>query len=255
MIQNEDVNRPGVSLLPDPTVPLPSNRVPPLRSPYGLLDSDFRMGTGLKQSLSLRIREDVPRLLDHSARCLSGLLAKRFETNIAPSELALAVLDESLASRTEFSFPPGVFGNHRLSYFGDSMLSSSVAAYALCNSASPKEFQSLRSAVTSRKSLAEYYDWLLRSHVNKALYAGPVTWDFFLYGTMPTSSQKAEFIEALLGALLSGGNAQVYHRFVLDILDHRHQCQSDLPLSIHKEMPLISSSERLPCHPYQLPHP
>lgn len=201
--------------------------------------------------MSLRLYADVPRSLDFASHSLSGLLEKRFESSVSPSELALCVLDESLASRAEFSFPPGVFGNHRFSYLGDSMLTSSIAAYALCNSAAPKEFQSLRTTISSRKSLAEYCDFLLRGYHDPSseFYAGPVTWEMFLNKTPPTSSQKAEFVEALLGVLISGGHSQTYHRVVLDILNHRYQCQNDLPLSIHKDMPVLSSSEKLPCHP------
>jgi len=245
--------RPGC-LLPDRTVSVPSNRTIPLRSPYGLLGHDLRMGVGLKQSMSLRLYAEVPQLLDSSSRNLSILLAKRFETCIPPSELCLCVLDESLAARVEFSFPPGVFGNHRLSYLGDAMLSSSVAAYALCNSASPKEFQQLRTAISSRKSLAEYCDNLLRgcSDVKSEFYAGPITWEHFLHKGGPTTSQKGEFVEALLGFLTSGGYSQMYHRVVLDIINHRYQCQADLPLSINKDMPILSSSEKLPCHPREL---
>lgn len=254
MIHGEDTNRPGIGLLPNATLSVPSNRVPPLRSPFGLLDSDFRLAVGLKQSMSQRICRDVPRLLDHSARSLSALLAKRFESGIPASELSLCVLDESLASRAEFTFPPGVFGNHRLSYLGDSMLTSSIAAYAICNSASPKEFQTLRTAISSRKSLCEYFDHFMRDNVSP-FYAGPITWDFLLYTTKPTASQKAEFVEALLGALVSGGHSQMYHRVLLDILDHRFQCQPDLPLSLHKDMPILSQSERLPCHPAEPSHP
>jgi len=242
----------AIILCPDTSVSVPLNNVVPIRSPYGLSASDIAFVPGLKQSMSSRVRDTLPGLLHRASHALSELLSARFGSRLSNAEVAFATLDESLASRVEFHLPPGVLGNHRLSYLGDSVLTSSVASYALCNSSSSKDFNRMRTAITSRSSLAEFYDsCFLRNvrEVTSVLYPGPVTWELLLSSKPPTLAQKAEYVEAVLGLLSSMGEARAYHRLFLSIMTHRYQCQPDLPISIPAaDLPYLTPIEAFPCY-------
>lgn len=153
--------------------------------------------TGLKLSMSQRIRSAFPDGVRSRATALRQVLEIRHECTLSSPELAHVLLDEGLCSRVEFRLPPGVSGNSHWAYYGDACLTKAIASCSLRAGNRPREWQFLRSSISSRVALYTFYD----HYFSTRPFEGPLTWESVLRGDPPTGNQRAEFIEALIGYL------------------------------------------------------
>lgn len=219
-----------------------------MRSCYKLLPDDIRTVEGLKQSMSQRLRDNLPRMFGDAADSLRALLNRRCGVVLPASALAYAVLDEGLVHRVEFQLPPGLPGNHHFSYLGDAQLSTATATLALLTFSSPREYNDLRKRFTSRESLADFYDSFFSCtnagpSAERIGHPGPVTWESFIHpGSTPTRSQKGEFVEAVAGILFVLGDAEGLRRFAHCIFDFCIRSRG-FPLGLTVSLPLISPAE------------
>lgn len=221
-----------------------------MRSCYKLLPDDIRTVEGLKQSMSQRLNDHLPRMFVDAADSLSRLLHGRCGVVLQASALAYAVLDEGLVHRVEFQLSPGLPGNHHFSYLGDAQLSTATATLALLTFSSPREYNELRKRFTSRESLADFYDSFFgRVHAGSTAecfgYPGPVTWESFIHpSSTPTRSQKGEFVEAVAGVLFTFGDAEGLRRYVHHIFDFCIRSRG-FPLGLTVSLPLISPTQSI----------
>jgi hypothetical protein len=168
-----------------------------LRSPLSVTQDDIVLQCGLKLSLSQLIRDTFPKHISRRAHSLSVLLSRRLELDISPDVCSFAILDNGLTHRVEFRLPPGVCGNSLEAYVGDAQLSAYVATGCYKAGCSPRDWQALRTAFSSRDACTSFYD----SYFTGTDFEGPLTWEALYRGTLPQHNQKAEFVEAVIGVL------------------------------------------------------
>jgi hypothetical protein len=121
------------------------------------------------------------------------------DIHVSVDEIAPALVDISIIGRKgveilEMNLPD----NRRCAYVGDSYLTLHVAEQSYKSSYTPEQFQNLRTSVTSKTHLAYCYDQILGSDcdiLRNQAWIDPLS-----------QRQKAEFIEAILGALYDAGN-------------------------------------------------
>jgi hypothetical protein len=123
-----------------------------------------------------------------------------------------AVVDKSVFNRPEVTNYAKAQSNKMAAYVGDAHLSHRIAPRAFKNNETPANFQDLRSRVSARSHLATVYDSLF-AEANVVVRFGNDWRD------APTESQKAEFVESLIGLLLVGGKPDLANWLVWKVLE------------------------------------
>lgn len=109
--------------------------------------------------------------------------------------IQVVCVDESITKRTEFSV--NMSSNRMLAYLGDARLSMHMAECAFQRCYTAKQHQDWRTSHTSDKHLANVFDDIFGDQ--------QVILHFVNAGnTVPSVSQKATFMEALIGYLPPG---------------------------------------------------
>lgn len=109
--------------------------------------------------------------------------------------LAAVCTDSSLVNRTEYKLlEPYHQDNKRLAYLGDAYLSYFLAKHCYSQNKNQCEYQSMRTSLTNKDSLAVIYD----TYFTDCL----ITFDLIINNQVnPSNKQKCEFVEAAMGAI------------------------------------------------------
>lgn len=152
----------------------------------------------------------IPSIIETKLRTLKDCMTSVFFLNVytcfensmqMSSDLLLSsIIDRSLTNRTEFSI--NIDCNKKMAYVGDAYLSFFISYKCMEDNMSQSQYQQKRSELTCKSKLSQIYN----TYFSDCL----LTWEIVLNPELtPSTKQKCEFVEAIIGHMAMYNNKQV----------------------------------------------
>ena len=163
------------------------------------------MKLSVKKASKVAFWDTLPQQVIDAGAQVKGTLASLLEDFAAIDDkiFCQAVVDLSVVNRpSEVASYSGAQSNKLCAYLGDALLTQRIAIHAFKTGMPPVDYSKLRQTKTSREHLARMYDTIFKDgNVVVSFPQDGVNWR-----EPPTTNQKAEFIEALIGVVFVTGN-------------------------------------------------